>query len=313
MEGYLFHRPVLLDEAVGLLNVKSGGIYVDATIGGGGHAYEILKNTAPDGVLVGIDRDKDALDESGRRLNEFSGRLYLSQSSFSEIKSVLMKFHIEEVDGILADLGVSSHQLNTAARGFSFSVDAPLDMRMDDRDVLTAQDIVNTYPEDELRHILRNLGEEVQAGKISRAIVARRKESPICSTSELAALVAEVVSSRRGHRKIHPATKTFQALRIAVNEELKHLEKALADSMDVLKKGGRICIISFHSLEDRIVKNFFRDAETGCTCPKNFPVCTCHKVKKLQVVTRHAVKAGEAEKAGNPRARSARLRAAEKV
>jgi len=312
MEGF-FHRPVMCKEAVDSLNPRSGGIYIDGTIGGGGHSYEIMKRTAPDGILIGIDKDEEALAASEQRLKEFKTRVHLIQGNFSEIKVIIANLHIENVDGILIDLGVSSHQLDTASRGFSFSLDAPLDMRMDRRDALSAYGIVNDYPEDLLKRIVREYGEEMKASKIVRAITARRKIRPIQTTRELADIISSVIPKKGGPKKIHPATKTFQALRIAVNDELAHLQTVITDGVDVLREGGRFSIISFHSLEDRIVKHLFREAEIGCVCPRDFPVCTCHRKKTLRVLTRRPIGAGDEEKAENPRARSARLRTAERV
>lgn len=308
-----FHRPVMCEEAVDSLDPRPGGIFVDGTIGGGGHSYEILRRTAPDGILIGIDKDEQALAVSELRLDEFKTRVHLVRGNFSDIKTIIKNFHIEKVHGILIDLGVSSYQLNTASRGFSFSLDAPLDMRMDRRDAVSAYDIVNDYPEDLLKRIVKEYGEEMMASKIVRAIAARRKIHPIHTTRELADLIASVIPYKGGPKKIHPATKTFQALRIAVNDELAHLKTVIADGIDVLREGGRFSIISFHSLEDRIVKHLFREAERGCICPRDFPVCTCHRKKTLRVLTRRPMMPGEEEKMLNPRARSARLRTAERV
>ncbi len=307
-----FHIPVMLHETVDLLDCKPGGVYVDGTVGGGGHASEILKRTSPDGILIGIDCDNDAIESSRRRLQSFGGRSILVNSNFVEMKSVLEDMNIARVDGILLDLGVSSHQLEDVARGFSFSKSAPLDMRMDRSKKRTAAAIVNNSSEGELKNIIKNYGEERQAGRIARAIAERRKVSSLETTTELADLIASVKRVRSGV-KIHPATKTFQALRIAVNEELQNLRKFLNDAVDLLRKEGRLAVISFHSLEDRIVKDFFRLGEKDCICPPDFPVCRCNKVKTLKVLTRRPVTPGEGEVKANPRARSAKLRAAMRV
>ena len=307
-----FHIPVMLREAVDLLNCKPGGIYVDGTLGGGGHAYEILQRTSPDGILIGIDCDNDAIESTRKRLQVFGDRSILVNSNFVEMKSILEYLDIAQVDGIMLDLGVSSHQIEEVGRGFSFSQKAPLDMRMDRSRKRTAGDVVNGSSEQELKEIIKKYGEEREAGRIARAITRQRRESPLETTTELAALIASVKQVRRG-MKIHPATKTFQALRIAVNEELQNLRESLDDAVDLLGKEGKLSIISFHSLEDRIVKDFFRLGEKDCICPPDFPVCRCNKVKTLKVLTRRPVTPGEDELKANPRARSAKLRAAMRI
>jgi 16S rRNA (cytosine1402-N4)-methyltransferase len=307
-----FHIPVMLREAVDLLDCKPGGVYVDGTLGGGGHAYEILQRTSPDGILVGIDCDNDAIESSRKRLQSFGNRSIVVNSNFVEMKSILEDLDIAQVDGILLDLGVSSHQLEEVERGFSFSKKAPLDMRMDRSRRRTAADIVNGSPEGELKNIIKKYGEEREAGRIARAIARQRKESPLETTTELAELIASAKRVKGGTR-IHPATKTFQALRIAVNEELQNLHKSLDDAVDLLGKEGRLSVISFHSLEDRIVKDFFRHGEKDCICPPDFPVCRCNKVRTLKVLTRRPVTPGEDELKANPRARSAKLRAAVRI
>jgi len=305
-----FHRPVMLMEAIASLNCRQGGIYLDGTIGGGGHAYGILEKIAPDGILVGIDLDDDALLESRQRLDVFGNRKFLVKSNYSDIKAILASLGIERVDGILLDLGVSSHQLERAERGFSFSLDAPLDMRMNQEGNLTAADIVNGFTGDKLRKIIRDYGEEMRYAKIVSVILARRKASPIKTTGELARVVLSAISERSKRGKIHPATKTFQAIRIAVNDELANLYKAIDEGVDSLNSGGRLSVISFHSLEDRIVKNVFRSWEKGCICPPDFPLCICDREAKLKVLTRKPVTPSEEEIKGNPRARSAKLRTA---
>jgi len=309
----IFHTPIMVQEVVDCLRCRSDGTYVDGTVGGGGHAFEILKQTGPAGLVIGIDKDDDALSAAQRRLAPFGERVILERGSFADIGRILRDLHIDEVDGILLDLGVSSHQLDTVARGFSFSGEAPLDMRMDRDGGLTAADIVNRTPERELKRILREYGEETGAGRIARAIVKRRERSPITTTTELAALIAGKGRSTPGRRRIHPATKTFQALRIAVNDELADLHAGLDEGIDLLRKGGRFTVISFHSLEDRIVKERFRSWEKGCICPPGMPICTCGRTPKLRILTRKPLTPGEREIEENPRSRSAKLRAAERV
>jgi len=308
-----FHKPVMLKEAVDSLNCKPGRVFLDGTVGGGGHAYEILTRTAPDGILVGIDFDDDAIHEARQKLKTFGDRKLLVKGNFANLKKILTDLQIEKVDGILLDLGVSSHQLETPGRGFSFSADAPLDMRMDQIGGSSACDLVNDLSEKELVKIVRDYGEEVRARRIVRAILAKRKVSPVRTTGELARIIADVspCHSRRG--RIHPATRTFQALRIAVNDELANLHKAINDGIDVLNKGGRFSVISFHSLEDRITKNLFRSWEKGCVCPPDFPICVCNRKSKLKVLTRKPVTPGEVELNSNPRARSAKLRTAMRI
>jgi len=307
-----FHEPVMGREVLASLGCKPGGIYVDGTVGGGGHAQAILEETAPDGLLIGIDRDSNALFASERRLQPFGRRKILVKGNFADIGKVLTNLNIKKVDGILLDLGVSSHQLDAGDRGFSFSVDAPLDMRMDQDSSFSAHDLVNLSPEIELRKIIREYGEEPMAGRIARAILTRRAAAPIRTTGELADVVCRAVPAAYRQRKIHPATRTFQAIRIAVNDELSNLRDAIHSGIDVLDRGGRFSIISFHSLEDRIVKEAFRAAEKGCICPSDLPVCNCHGESELKVLTRRPGYPGTDEIDANPRARSARLRTAER-
>lgn len=303
----------MLAEAVVSLQCRPGGVYLDGTVGGGGHAEEILRRTAPDGILVGIDLDDDALEESERKLAAYGDRKMLVRGNYSELGAILAGLGIEKVDGILLDLGVSSHQLERADRGFSFSHDAPLDMRMNRQSHVTAADIVNGCTGDRLRNILREYGEEMRSGRIVRAILARRKISPVRTTGELARIVLSVTSDKSGRGKIHPATKTFQAIRIAVNDELAHLHQAINNGIDVLNPGGVFSIISFHSLEDRIVKNAFRSWVKGCICPPDLPMCNCGRKPKLKTVTRKPVTPSKEEIMANPRARSAKLRTAERI
>ncbi|MDI6777057.1 MAG: 16S rRNA (cytosine(1402)-N(4))-methyltransferase RsmH [Syntrophales bacterium] len=308
-----FHKPVMVGEVVDSLRCKRGGIYLDGTLGGGGHAYEILKKTSPDGMLIGIDIDDDALLESERRLKPFGNRKILVKTNYADIGNVLADLNIQKVDGILLDLGVSSHQFKTAERGFSFSLPAPLDMRMDRSRGKSAYDLINTLPDRELERIIRDYGEEMMAGRIVKAISARRKRSPIKTTAELAAIVVASLPPQFRRKRIHPATRTFQAIRIAVNDELLNLTRAINSGIDMLGRGGRFSIISFHSLEDRIVKNCFRSWEKGCICSPDFPTCSCERKAKLKVLTRKPVIPGDAEIVSNPRARSAKLRTAERI
>jgi 16S rRNA (cytosine1402-N4)-methyltransferase len=308
-----YHEPVLIREVLESLVLKPGGIYVDGTVGGGGHAQAILAATAPDGIVIGIDRDDDALSESARVLESFGTRTFLVKGNYADMKGILSRLGMERVDGIVLDLGVSSHQLETAGRGFSFTKPAPLDMRMDRDAPWTARELVNTADPRELKRILREYGEELQAGRIARAIVERRKAGPIETTDELAGIIASAMPARMSHGRIHPATRTFQALRIAVNDELESLHRGIASGIDSLKEGGRFSVISFHSLEDRMVKDLFRDASRGCRCPPDLPVCACGGRPRLRVITRKPVRPGEEEVEHNPRARSAKLRTAERI
>lgn len=308
-----FHTPVMLEKVLQSLRCKPGGIYVDGTLGGGGHARAILENTAPDGLLIGIDRDGDALLESEKRLQPFGQRKILIKGNFADIGEILTNLNIRKVDGILLDLGVSSHQLDTADRGFSFSLDAPLDMRMDQSSRYRAYDLVNLSPGKELRKVIRDYGEEPMAGRIARAILAKRASVPIRTTIELADVVCRAVRRQGVRKKVHPATRTFQAIRIAVNQELSNLSTAMDAGIDQLGRGGRFSIISFHSLEDRIVKETFRSLEGRCQCPPGLPVCQCQREAKLRVLTRKPLRPEADESETNPRARSARLRTAEKI
>jgi len=313
VEGDAYHEPVLLEEAVASLNCRNGGIYVDGTVGGGGHAALILERSAPDGFLLGMDVDSDALQAAERRLTTFGRRKKLIKANYADIQQVLADQEIPEVDGILLDLGVSSHQLDTPERGFSFLQEAPLDMRMDSKSGRSAYDVVNGCAERELKEIIRQYGEEIMAGRIARKIAARRKDAPIRTTTQLAAIVAGALPGSARHKKIHPATRTFQALRIYVNNELANLHRAIQNGIDFLKPGGRFSIISFHSLEDGIVKHSFRSLEKGCICPADMPFCTCGQSPRLKVVTRKPIPPSPEEVVGNPRSRSARLRTAERI
>ena len=309
-----YHTPVLLEEAIASLHCRPGGIFVDGTVGGGGHARRILETTGPDGLLIGLDRDDDALRESEKNLASFGTRKILRKANFSQISEILSDLSISEVDGILLDLGVSSHQLDTPERGFSFSAgEFPLDMRMDQDQKSGACEFINQASEEELGKVIWEYGEEIMARKIARAIVRARRTSPIMTTEALSDVVVQALPPDQRNRKIHPATKTFQAIRIRVNDELNSLEQAIPSGMDKLKDGGRFSIISFQSLEDRIVKNAFRLWSKRCVCPPGIPICTCGHQPKLKVLTAKPITPTTTEMNTNPRARSARLRTAERI
>ncbi len=305
------HLPVLLEEAVAGLNIRPGGIYVDGTLGFAGHSSEIAKRLTT-GRLIGIDRDETALKAAGERLAPFGDRVTLIKSNFDRIGEILDELGIEKADGMLFDLGVSSPQLDEAQRGFSYMADAPLDMRMDRSSSLTARDIVNLWPEEELRRILYTYGEERYAPRIAAAIIRQRREKEIESTLELAELIRSAMPAAARREKQHPAKRSFQAIRIAVNDELGSVERMLAAAPDRLTEGGRLCIISFHSLEDRLVKQAIHRRVDGCTCPKSLPVCVCGFRQTLKTVG-GVITASEGELQRNPRARSAKLRIAERI
>ena len=305
------HAPVLLAECIAGLQIRPEGVYVDGTLGGGGHSYEIAKRLTT-GRLIGIDRDENALAAAGERLRPFGDRVTLVKSNFDRIGEILDEQGVELADGMLFDLGVSSPQLDDARRGFSYMADAPLDMHMDRSGGLTARELVNTWPEEELKRILYTYGEERYAPRIAAAIVRRRQEREIEGTLELAELIRSAMPAAARREKQHPAKRSFQAIRIAVNDELGSVERMLAMAPDRLKKGGRLCVISFHSLEDRLVKQAIHKRVDGCTCPKSLPVCVCGFKQSLKTVG-GVVTAGEEELERNPRARSAKLRVAERV
>ncbi len=312
------HRSVMAEEVIRYLGCKAGGVYVDGTIGGGGHTLEILKATGPDGRVIGIDRDSEAVQAATGLLTSYGERVTVVRESFSEMGKVLASVGVDAVDGIVLDLGVSSHQLETPGRGFSFLSDAPLDMRMDVRQTLTAAAVIKDESQETLERIFRVYGEERYARRIARAVVRARGAGGITTTVELAEIVEKAIPRKKGARrargeKIHPATRVFQALRIFVNDEIEVLKKALAGGVEQLVPGGRYVVISFHSLEDREVKNFFRESSKDCICPPSAPVCICNTVPSMKVLTRRVVKPSAEEVESNPRARSARLRAAEKL
>jgi 16S rRNA (cytosine1402-N4)-methyltransferase len=307
------HVSVLAEEALAYLAPHPGGIYVDGTLGGAGHAERILEESGPDGRLYGFDRDEEALTAARERLSRFGDRVHLFHENFDSMRERLSAEGIERIDGFLLDLGVSSHQLDRRERGFSFMEDAPLDMRMDRSSGTTAAEILESASEGELEKILREYGEERWARRIARVIVRERLTAPILTTLQLADLVRGAIPRAKQEERIHPATRTFQGLRIAVNDELGSLERGIAAGLELLGPGGRGAAISFHSLEDRIVKNAFRDAARGCICPREIVLCRCGNLPKVKVLTPKGVKASENEVAGNPRSRSARLRAVEKL
>lgn len=306
------HISVLLKESIEALNIRPDGIYLDGTLGGAGHSAEIAKRLTT-GRLIGVDRDPKALAAAEQRLAPWMDRVKLVHSNFRELDAILDGLGIPAVDGILLDLGVSSPQLDEADRGFSYMADAPLDMRMDPSDPLTAYEIVNTWPQEELRRILFSYGEERYAPLIAAAIVRRREQAPIESTLALVDLIRSAMPQKALREKQHPAKRSFQALRIAVNDELGAVDAVMQRAIDRLKPGGRLAVITFHSLEDRIVKNAMAEAVRGCTCPPEFPVCVCGKKPRLKLIARKPIVAGEEELERNPRARSAKLRVAERL
>lgn len=306
------HKSVLLYETIENLNIKPNGIYVDGTLGGGGHSYEIAKLLTT-GRLIGIDQDEAAINAAGERLSQFKNNVTIVRSNYSEIKRVLTEIGVHKVDGILLDLGVSSYQLDTPERGFSYKEDAPLDMRMDTRNTKTAKDIVNTYSEMELFRIIRDYGEDNFAKNIAKHIVRMREEKPIETTYELTEAIKAAIPMKLRVNTGHPAKRTFQAIRIELNQELEVLKNTLQDMIELLAPGGRLCIITFHSLEDRIVKSNFRMNEKPCTCPPNFPVCVCGKKPLGKVITRKPILPSEQELLENKRAKSSKLRVFEKI
>ncbi|MEW5761634.1 MAG: 16S rRNA (cytosine(1402)-N(4))-methyltransferase RsmH [Bacillota bacterium] len=308
-----YHEPVMPAEVLEALAVKPGGVYVDCTVGGGGHARGILERSAPDGVLLGLDRDPEAIAAAGARLKPFGGRVILVQADFRDVARVAAGLGIAAADGVLYDLGVSSHQFDAPARGFTYREDAPLDMRMDPTGGVTAADLVNTLPQDELARIIRQYGEERWAGRIAAFIVDERKRRPVRTTGQLVEIIKRAVPAGARRQGPHPARRTFQALRIAVNTELDALAASLRQAVDLLRPGGRLCVIAYHSLEDRIVKETLREMAATCVCPPGLPVCRCGRRPQLRVLSGRAQRPSPAEVAANPRSRSARLRAAEKL
>ena len=306
------HVPVLYHECLDNLNIKPNGIYADGTLGGGGHSLGIGERLEAGGTLIGIDRDEDAIAAAGRRLKDLECTVHLVHSDYADIRKVLDDLGIDGIDGALLDIGVSSYQLDNSERGFSYMQDAPLDMRMDQDQSFSAADVVNTYSEKELAEIIKKYGEERWASRISKFIIGARKEGPIETTGQLVDIIKAAIPASARREGPHPAKRTFQAIRIEVNSELEQLKTAIDEYCDVLKPGGRLCIITFHSLEDRIVKEAFKKRLDPCICPKEFPVCTCGRVSDVKKVTGKPIIPGEDELGTNPRSRSAKLRVIEK-
>lgn len=307
------HKSVLLEETINGLNIRPDGTYVDGTLGGGGHAYEIARRLSDKGSIIGIDQDAAAIEAAGIRLKDFGEKVTIVRSNYCEMKSRLHELGIDKVDGIILDLGVSSYQLDTAERGFSYREDAPLDMRMDTRQTMTARDIVNDYSEMELYRVIRDYGEDKFAKNIAKHIVAARGRAAIETTGQLTQIIRESIPMKYQKMSGHPAKRTFQAIRIELNRELDVLRDSLDDMIDLLKPGGRLCIITFHSLEDRIVKSAFRKNENPCTCPPDFPVCVCGKVSKGKVITKKPILPSKEEQEYNSRSKSAKLRVFERA
>ena len=308
-----YHTPVLVEEVINGLRCQPGDVFVDGTLGGGGHALRILEAIGPTGLLIGLDKDGDAIKESRKVFAPFGKRVILRKADFSSLSHVLLSIGISEVNGILLDLGVSSHQLDEEERGFSFQGDHLLDMRMDREQEISAYDFINQASEEELRRVIWKYGEERMARRIAKHIVQARAKEPVRTTLSLANIVIRACLPSARNSKIHPATRTFQAIRIWINNELDNLEYAISSGMDSLRPGGRFGIISFHSLEDRIVKNAFRSWAKTCVCPPDLPVCVCHRQQKMNVLTKKPIVPKAEEISANPRARSARLRIAERI
>lgn len=306
------HKSVLLEETIEGLNIKPDGIYVDGTLGGAGHSYEICKRLSSKGRLIGIDQDGDAIVAAKKRLEEFLDRVTIVRNNYSQYPEVLKSLGIEKVDGILLDIGVSSYQLDTNERGFSYKENAPLDMRMDTRQEISAWHVVNEYSEQDLFHIIKNYGEDKFAKNIAKHIVKKRVDKPINTTGELVEVIKNAIPAKVRQKGGHPAKKTFQAIRIEVNKELDVLMNSIDTMIDSLNEGGRLCIITFHSLEDRIVKTKFKDNENPCTCPADFPVCVCGNKSKGRVITRKPIVPGAEEIEWNKRSKSSKLRIFEK-
>ena len=302
------HKSVLLNETIDGLNIKLDGIYVDGTLGGGGHAYEVCRRLGEKGSIIGIDQDAAAIEAASARLKDFGEKVTIVRSNYCDMKSKLHELGIDKVDGIVLDLGVSSYQLDTAERGFSYREDAPLDMRMDTRQKMTARDIVNDYTEADLYRVIRDYGEDKFAKNIAKHIVQARAVKPVETTAELSEIIRASIPMKFQKKSGHPAKRTFQAIRIELNRELDVLRDSLDDMIDLLNPGGRLCIITFHSLEDRIVKSAFRKNENPCTCPPDFPVCVCGKKSKGSIITKKPILPSEEELEYNSRSKSAKLR-----
>lgn len=302
------HKSILLNECMEGLSIKADGIYVDGTLGGGGHSFHIVQRLSDKGRLIGIDQDEDAIEAATKRLAQFKQRVTIVRDNYEHFQEILSTLSIPAVDGILLDLGVSSYQFDEADRGFSYRFDAPLDMRMDKRQDFTAKDLINSYSEAELYHIIRDYGEDKFAKNIAKHIVLERAKKPIETTFELSEVISHAIPMKIRVQGGHPAKKTFQAIRIALNRELEVLEESLDGMIKALKPGGRLCIITFHSLEDRIVKRAFRTAEDPCICPKDFPICTCGRKSLGKVISKKAILPSDLEREENPRSKSAKLR-----
>ena len=302
------HKSILLNECMEGLSIKADGIYVDGTLGGGGHSFHIAQRLSDKGRLIGIDQDEDAIEAATKRLAQFKQRVTIVRDNYEHFQEILSTLSIPAVDGILLDLGVSSYQFDEADRGFSYRFDAPLDMRMDKRQDFTAKDLINSYSEAELYHIIRDYGEDKFAKNIAKHIVLEREKHPIETTFALSEVISHAIPMKMRVQGGHPAKKTFQAIRIALNRELEVLEESLDGMIKALKPGGRLCIITFHSLEDRIVKRAFRTAEDPCICPKDFPICTCGRKSLGKVISKKAILPSDLEREENPRSKSAKLR-----
>ena len=302
------HKRILLNECMEGLSIKADGIYVDGTLGGGGHSFHIAQRLSDKGRLIGIDQDEDAIEAATKRLAQFKQRVTIVRDNYEHFQEILSTLSIPAVDGILLDLGVSSYQFDEADRGFSYRFDAPLDMRMDKRQDFTAKDLINSYSEAELYHIIRDYGEDKFAKNIAKHIVLEREKHPIETTFALSEVISHAIPMKMRVQGGHPAKKTFQAIRIALNRELEVLEESLDGMIKALKPGGRLCVITFHSLEDRIVKRAFRTAEDPCICPKDFPICTCGRKSLGKVISKKAILPSDLEREENPRSKSAKLR-----
>ncbi len=308
-----FHRPVLLNETIKILNPKQGGIYVDATLGGGGHFDAIIEAADKKGIFIGIDRDEEAITNARKRFSNVSADIRLVHDNYCNLADIVNGMGLKGIDGIVFDLGVSSHQLDEGSRGFSYMQDSPLDMRMDRYSGITAKDVVNKIDEKGLSNILKKYGEEPWAERIAEFICKRRELQEIETTGQLVEIIKDAIPARARRKGPHPAKRTFQAIRIYVNDELNLLGASIKNAAEILNTRGRMCVITFHSLEDRIVKKTFRELSAGCVCPKDLPICTCDKVKKVKIITRKPVCPTPEEIDRNPRSRSAKLRAAEKL
>lgn len=306
------HVSVLLNECIDGLNIKENGIYLDGTLGGAGHSGEIVKGLGNHGILIGVDQDINAINASKEKLKKYKNVIYV-HNNFSQIKNIINSLNIDGLDGVLLDLGVSSHQLDVPERGFSYMNNAPLDMRMDMTSDFSARDVVNDYSKEELARVIRDYGEEKWASRIAEFITRERSKKTIETTFELVDIIKAAIPASARREGPHPAKRTFQAIRIEVNKEIEILKNAVNDCISVLNPGGRLCIITFHSLEDRIVKNVYRERENPCTCPPSFPVCVCNKKPEIKIITKKPVVPTVTELDTNPRSRSAKLRIAEKI